>query len=50
MNEIVLPQLKAMAENSTSRNTVDNLMLWMTWTASLRPYIEGDLNYFSMTG
>jgi hypothetical protein len=50
MNDIVLPQLRHMAANATSRNAVDNLMLWMTWTASLRPHIEGDLNYFSMTG
>lgn len=50
MNEIVLPQLHYMAANASDRNTVDNLMLWMTWTASLRPHIEGDLNFFSMTG
>lgn len=50
MNDYVLPQLKAMASNSSNRNAVENLLLWMTWSAKLRPYIEGDLNYFSMTG
>ena len=50
MNYVVLPQLNAISSNATKRNAVENLMLWMTWTAKLRPHITGDLNFLSMTG
>lgn len=50
MNSIVLPQLKAMAAGASRRNAAGNVLLWMTWTAALRPEVEGDLNYFAMAG